>query len=332
MALTIKLTAQNRLLVWGVVALSFLLISPVVFAKGNKALILTAKGDAFEQVISGIKGDIEEDELSFQTVEIEKTTSVKEIEAAIKKTAPKVILLIGNSSINLYTQYQESNPGATFPPSIALAALFVDKFISNIKNASGIRYEIPAVISLVNMRSIIKSPIKSVGVIHREWMSSLIEENRKYLEAEGIKLVAVELPNKDSNINQKLESGLQQLKNKSVDAIWVLNDNEILNGKSIGQIWIPQLSKTDIPVLVGVKPLLNTKYNFGTFAIVPDHYALGVQAASILYELMDENWEMGDRDITQPISVKKIVNVSVLDNKSIPYHKSKLQEVDEVIK
>ncbi len=300
-----------------------------VYSEGT-ALILTAKGEAFSQVIEGLKGDIG-DELKFDVFELEKDNSESDIKARINQVKPDVVVLIGNNSINLYAKYQKIDPDKEFPPSIALAALFIDKFINNVKNSSGIRYEIPAVTSFVNMRSVLKSPIKTVGVIYREWMKPLIEVDRKYLEAEGIALKAVELPNKDDDLNGLLKSAIQTLVNAKVDAVWVLNDNELLNGKSIGSLWIPELGKTDIPVLVGIKPLLKTEFNFGSFAIVPDHYGLGVQAASIIFELMDDEWSLGDRAIAQPISVRKIVNVSVLEKKSINVQKEKLQEVDEVI-
>ncbi|WP_144393856.1 hypothetical protein [Pleionea sediminis] len=331
MAITLIRLIQSKLATGLFIAIALLSFSSSALSSEGNALVLTAKGDEFAKVIQGLSDDIE-GELEFKTFYINRESSTDVIEDGMKKFSPKVVILIGNTSINLYTKFQKANPKMQFPPSIALAALFVDRFIDDIKNATGIRYEIPAVISLINMRDIIKKPLKSVGVVHREWMDSIIEENRKYLSAEGIKLISIKLPNKTSNMNKKLDEAVVELVDKKVDAIWVLNDNELLNGRSIGQVWIPKLAKTDIPVLVGVRPLLNTKFNFGSFAIVPDHYALGVQGASIVFELMDNDWDLDGRDISQPISVKKVVNVSVLDNKSIPYDKGKLQTVDEVVK
>jgi hypothetical protein len=296
----------------------------------DTALVLTAQGQAFSEVVSGISGDLEED-LNFEVYVIGKGSKVSEIQAQINKHKPKIIILVENSAINLYAKYQKANPNISFPPSVAVAALFVDRFISKLKNATGIRYEIPAVTSIVNMRSVLSKKIKRVGVVHRKWMSSLIEENAKYCASEGIELVAIEIPNKGKKLHKKLKSGLKSLVSKKVDAIWVLNDNVLLNGNMIRAAWLPTIGKAKLPVIVGIKPMLSTKLNFGSFAIVPDHYALGVQAASIIGEIMDENWEIGDRDIEQPVSVKKVVNVTVLNNKKVKYIEDRLSAMDEIV-
>lgn len=298
--------------------------------KKPTALVFTAQGQAFNEVVAGITGDLEE-ELNFETYMIGKSSKVSEIEEQIKKHQPKIIILVENNSINLYSRYQKKNPNAEFPPAIAVAALFVDRFLANLKNTTGIRYEIPAVTSIVNMRSVLSAKVKKVGVVHRKWMKGLIEQNAKYCQAEGIELVPIELPNKDSNMDKKLSNGLKTLIDQGIDALWVLNDNALLNGKMIRSSWLPTIGNAKLPVIVGIRPMLNTKLNFGSFAIVPDHYALGVQTASIIGEIMEEGWELGDRDIEQPVSVKKVVNVSVLNNKKVKYIQEKLTSMDEVV-
>ena len=300
------------------------------FAEDDIGLIFTSKGEAFDKVVAGVIDDLEED-LSFETVVLNKNSSIGDIDKSIKKYKPKVIVLIENNSLKLYGKYQKAHPKQSYPPSVAVAALFVDRFLTNVKNATGIRYEIPAVTSIVNMRSVISTPIKKVGVVHRAWMKSLIEENAKYCRAEGIELVSISIPNKDKKLENKLKSGLKSLISDDVDAIWVLNDNALLNGKMIRAAWLPTISKAKLPVIVGIKPMLSTKLNFGSFAIVPDHYALGVQAASIIGEIMEEDWEVGDRDIEQPVSVKKIVNTSVLNKKKVKYYEDKLSTMDKVV-
>jgi ABC-type uncharacterized transport system substrate-binding protein len=296
----------------------------------DTALVLTAQGQAFSEVVSGISGDLEED-LNFEVYVIGKGSKVSEIETQIQKHKPKIIVLVENSAINLYAKYQKANPDSQFPPSVAVAALFVDRFLTNLKNATGIRYEIPAVTSIVNMRSVLSKKVKRVGVVHRKWMKSLIEENAKYCRSEGIELVPISIPNKDKKLDKKLNAGLKSLINQKVDAIWVLNDNALLNGNMIRSAWLPTVGKARLPVIVGIKPMLSTKLNFGSFAIVPDHYALGVQAASLIGEIMEEGWEIGDRDIEQPVSVKKVVNVSVLNNKKVKYREDQLSAMDEIV-
>ena len=112
----------------------------------------------------------------------------------------------------------------------------------------------------------------------------------------------------------------------------MLNDNALLNAKMLRSAWLPVITKAKLPVIVGIKPMLSTKLNFGTFAIVPDHYALGVQAASIIAEIMEEDWVIGDRDIEQPVSVRKMMNILVLDRKRVKYRQDQLQRMDEVVR
>lgn len=297
----------------------------------DTALVFSAPGLAFEEVVDGISGDLEDD-LHFEVYLLNKDSKVAEIEQQLKKHQPKIIVLVENNAINLYAKYQKKHPQQMFPPSVAVAALFVDRFITKLKNATGIRYEIPAVTSIVNMRSVLQKPVKKVGVIHRAWMQSAIAENAKYCLAEGIELVTVEIPNKDKRLDKKLKAGLKSLLKKKVDALWVLNDNALLNAKMLRSAWLPVITKAKLPVIVGIKPMLSTKLNFGTFAIVPDHYALGVQAASIIAEIMEEDWVIGDRDIEQPVSVRKMMNILVLDRKRVKYRQDQLQRMDEVVR
>lgn len=339
------ITAQKRLCNFALLAAKMvhirqlfialcLVVSAPSFAEDDEldmGLIFTAKGAVFDEVVLGITGDLEED-LNFKTVTLSRKSTVKEIEKHIKSVKPKIVVLVENNAVGLYQKYQKANPKAEFPPSIALAALFVDRYVGKLKNATAIRYEIPAVTSIVNMRAILKNDVKKVGVVHREWMKPIIEQNAKYCRAEGIELVSISLPNKDGKLDKKLKSGLDNLRKKDVDAIWVLNDNALLNGKMLKNAWFPVMKKSKLPVIVGVDLFLKSDWNFGSFAIVPDHYSLGVQAASIIGEIMEEDWEIGDRDVEQPVSVKKIVNTTVLENKKIQFKQDKLSAMDEVVR
>ena len=336
------ITAQKRLCNIALVAASllrirqlfialFLVISVPSFASEDMGLIFSAEGDVFNDVVLGITGDLEED-LTFKTVKLNKKSTVKDVEKHIKAVNPKIIVLVENNAVRLYQKYQKANPKAEFPPSVALAALFVDRYLKNLKNATGIRYEIPAVTSIVNMRAVLSKKVKKVGVVHREWMKPIIEQNAKYCRAEGIELVSISLPNKDKKLDKKLKSGLDDLSDKGVDAIWVLNDNSLLNGRMLSSAWLPSMNKAKLPVIVGIDLFLKSEWNFGSFAIVPDHYALGVQAASMIGEIMEEDWDLGDRDIEQPVSVRKIVNTTVLENKKIKFKQDKLSAMDEVVR
>jgi hypothetical protein len=95
-----------------------------------------------------------------------------------------------------------------------------------------------------------------------------------------------------------------------VDALWVLNDNALLTSDLIGTVWLPALGgSTHIPVIVGVPTLLGKDYPLGNFAMVPDHVALGVQTANMVFDLAENNWQLSDRSVKLPISIKTLVEV-----------------------
>lgn len=310
--------------------LSLILLNiPIQSLMADNALVIRGKSSSFDEIVRGMNDDLE-GEVTLQQMVIAKSSKADDISAMFKQHSPKLVILIGNKAIKLYSNYQKANADDEFPPAIAVAALFVDKFIGKVKNATAIRYEIPAVTSVVTMRGILNSPVKRVGVVYREWMEEIIEENRRYCKAEGIELVGIKLPNKAGKIDAKVKDALNSL-GKNVDAFWILNDNNLLTRDALVKAWLPSRGKSSLPAIVGIRQFM-TKIPLGSFAIVPDNYGLGAQAAGMIFELMDNDWELETTDVQQPVSVKKFINIATLGKKGIAYKDSQLNQVDEIIK
>lgn len=178
----------------------------------------------------------------------------------------------------------------------------------------------------------LKKPVNKIGVVHREMMADLIKTNARFCEAEGIELIAISLPDRDKNFPKTVRKSLRTLKKMGIDALWVLNDNALLKGPIIKHAWTPELRKSNFPVIVGVESLISSKLNFGTFAIVPDLYALGVQGASVLAEIMDDDWILEGREVEQPLSVKKILNLDLSNKRKIGINMGALRSIDSVIR
>ena len=47
-------------------------------------------------------------------------------------------------------------------------------------------------------------------------------------------------------------------------------------------------------MVVNIETLVHPKARLGTFGVVPDHKALGIQAANKIFELLDEDWEVDE--------------------------------------
>jgi ABC-type uncharacterized transport system substrate-binding protein len=305
--------------------LLFIFISPA-FAEDH-VLVIRGKTAIFEEVLKGINDDIE-DEVSLVEMVISNNSSDHDIAKMFNQYHPRLIILMGNKAVNLYSDFQENNSKVKFPPAIAMAALFIDGFSSKLKNFTAIRYEIPAVTSVVTMRNVLNKPVKKIGVIYRSWMKNLIEENKRYCLAEGIELIGIELPNKIANVSSSIKRSLNILSNK-VDAIWILNDNSLLTRDALTKAWLPLRKKSKLPAIVGIKQFI-TKIPLGSFAIIPDNYGLGAQAAGIIFEIIENNWTLENTKILQPVSVKKFMNTVRLDTKGIGYQVDMLNQIEEV--
>ena len=70
--------------------------------------------------------------------------------------------------------------------------------------------------------------------------------------------------------------------------------------------------KAKLPVIVGVANLVNPDSPLGTLAVVPDHEAMGLQAANLIFELADDGWRVEAHPVELPLSVKTVVDVKMV--------------------
>ncbi|MEM9100850.1 MAG: hypothetical protein AAGB12_00895 [Pseudomonadota bacterium] len=300
-------------------------------SRADTILLVHDKGEAFSDVKNGFIDEID-GEFTIESLEVTKSTSSDAISKSTKKINPKLIVLAGNTAVKFYADYQKSQGSDNIPASLVVAALFADKLVGNLKNATAIRYEIPAVTSMVNLRSISSGSMQKIGVIYREWMKDLIKKNKDFLAQEGFQLVTVSLDNKTSKPEKDIKKAIKNLKKEKIDALWIINDNTLLNGNTLKKAWIPGLKNTKFSVVVNAETLISTKFKFGNFAVYPDHYGLGIQVANAVFDIADSDWSIDDRDIEEPLSVKKALNVKLTEKKGIELKSTALSTVDKVVK
>lgn len=260
---------------------------------------------------------------------ISKQSKLKNIAARIEKTRPKAIVLLGNRPLWLYKTYQQSVAKQPFPPSLALSALYVDRFLAGVANATGICYEIPAVTGLVQLRSLTEQPLRRIGVLYRAWMKTIYRHNRELAAAEEFELVGVQL--QDKVTFQQLNYHLRRLLRSDIDALWVLNDNVLLSERFLQNAWLPALKRFDKPVVVGFERLTRPAIAFGTYAVSPDDYDLGLQGAEMLLDIKTAGWRAEGLAIADPLSTRKLLNLALSREKSIPINLGQLNELDKII-
>ncbi|EDN70455.1 ABC transporter substrate binding protein [Beggiatoa sp. PS] len=293
-------------------------------------LIIRVEGKNFEQVVLGLSEELTEEFFLHELI-VDKSTKKQQIAPKIKEISPTIVVLMDNISINLYKGYQKGLPQAeSIIPSVAVMASFMDIAIKDLKNATGIFYEVPLVTSVVSLRAILSShSFDKVGVVHREFLTPAIGLNQKYCAREDVELISYPIPNKGDN-QSELKNALNQL-GKKVDALWIPNDNKLINAELFNSVWIPFAEEFQKPIITGVESLIAPKFEFGTFAVIPDPLQLGTQAAELVFDAMDNDWAVETGKVEPPRSVYKIINLEQAE-RLFQVDKEKLQNmVDKVL-
>ena len=266
---------------------------------------------SFHQALEGLSNSLS-DEYEIRQLQVGKERDMAQLVDALEEFDPKVIILMDARAINLYKRYQVANSRADFPPAIMVMSLFVERETRVLQNTVGIEYQIPGVTSLVHLRSLLRRPIKRVGVLYRGETATYFHQQLTYCRGEDIDLVGIQLDEKRRNIRAKdIRRALKRLLADGVDAIWVLNDSAIINRETL-RGWAPLL-KSKVPVAVGIDAWVSNDRLIGHFAVVPDHYGLGEQTADLIETIREDDWQIRIHPFQLPISVKKILNQRKLD-------------------
>ena len=279
-------------------------------AAQSPVLVIRPNGKDFKEVVKSLSDDLSNDAKIYETV-IEPRINETAIDSAMRKYAPSAIVLMDNNSISYYKKFCKLSPdSAQSIPSISIMGILVGNAISGIENAEAISYEIPIVTSVINLRLLIGTPIRKVGIVHRELMKNLIEQNREACARENINIICRVIPNKAGSLSLPLKKAINELlTDEHVDALWIPNDNILISPAFLTEVWIPQVNKFKKPVIVGIEVLASPSLDFGMLAVIPDHNALGVQAASLIINAKENNWKVHTGNVDPSLSVYKILNL-----------------------
>lgn len=260
--------------------------------------------DARRGLVSEIKRDF-----NVITMVISPSTTVEQLAANIEKVSPVCLVLMNNFSLALFQQYQTRAGNRIVPPAVVLMTSFLEETASRVKNVTGIAYEVPGVTSFVHLRSVIKTPVNRVGVLYRPAFKRFVERQKVLAARENFTLVALQVAADISADDLALALRLMVERSK-VDAVWMLNDNGLIRDANyLADSWRAALQDMKVPLLVGVPNLVDPAEPLGTLAVVPDHEALGLQAANLLFDLADSDWKLAGRGIELPLSVKTVVDM-----------------------
>jgi hypothetical protein len=274
----------------------------------NKPLVMIAMPDSasFRSVRRALVEEIKKD-LDVHTQIVDGATTLTAFAAAIEQNHPACLVLMDNPTVRLYRSYQKAAGGPPLPALVVMAS-FLEELRGELHNASGVAYEVPGVTAFVNLRSVIERPVSRVGVVHRPPFRRFVERQKVLAAKEQVTVVAEEVPADPSASD--VRRALRSLRMSGVDALWVLNDNALLkDAQFLETAWRPEIAALGVPVVVGVPTLVSAEARFGTFAVLPDLDALGVQAANVLFEIAESDWHAGEHPVELPVSTLTVVNM-----------------------
>ncbi len=260
---------------------------------------------------------------------VEGERGVAAITHAMARYNPACVVLMNNPTVVAYARYQAAARLPHYPPAIVVMSSFLDRRPAALTEATGISYEVPLITVVTNLRRLMASPVERVGVIRRQPLHGFVTRQAELARREQITVVeqAVSLePNA-----AELKYALRELKLRC-DAIWVLNDDHLLSQRLIAEGWLPGLNERPYkPAIVGVASLVSPAHSFGTFAVLPDHTALGVQTANRIFDLADANWVLGaGDDVDLPLSTTTSVDL-VQARERFTLRQDALERVDHIL-
>jgi hypothetical protein len=275
--------------------------------RGKSILAFMPETAQTQQVWTGLADELGKS-FDLVAVRVDGKNSAATIARGIEQHRPAGLVLMNNPTVAAYRNYQRSAPGRAYPPAVIVMSSFLESERNRPLAATGISYEVPLITVVTNLRKLISSKIDRVGVVQREALAGFVSRQASLARLEQTAVVR-ETVGRDPN-SSDIKRALRRLKQK-VDVIWVLNDDRLLSPRLIADGWLPGLNERPWrPTIVGVASLVSPAHSFGTFAVLPDHTALGAQAASLMFDIADNDWTVPSREDTElPLSTTTTVDL-----------------------
>jgi hypothetical protein len=294
--------------------------------KGN-VLVLMPETTQTREVWAGLRDELEQD-FDLVVVKVDGKAAVSPIHEAMRRHRPSGVVLMNNPTVAAYREYQRKSSGKRFPPAVIVMTSFLEGHTAGVAKATGITYEVPLITVVTNLRRIVASPIIRVGVVYRAPLEGFVIRQERLAAREQIAL-RKERVSATPNVSE-LKRALRRL--KSSDAIWILNDDRLLTQELILGGWLPGLNERPwLPAIVGAASLVSPGSSFGTFAVLPDHTALGVQTANRLFDIADNEWRLSKEGHTElPLSTTTTVDLTQARER-FALRKDALEQVDRIV-
>jgi hypothetical protein len=251
------------------------------------------------------------------------------IRQGIERYKPAGLVLMNNPTVEGYRRLQAQSRELSFPPSVIVMSSFLEGKPAHLRAATGISYEVPLITVVTNLRKLIATPIDRIGVVHRASLAGFVRRQAALAHREQTAVVREEVSQAPNA--SEIKRALRRLKQRC-DAIWVLNDDRLLTPRLLADGWLHGLHEPPwVPTIVGAASLVSPDQSFGTFAVLPDHTALGAQAANLMLDIADNDWVLPNSGATQlPLSTTTTVDLTQAKER-FALRPSALAQVDKVL-
>jgi ABC-type uncharacterized transport system substrate-binding protein len=230
------------------------------------------------------------------------------IAQAIGRHKPSAVVLMNNPTLSAYHAYLRTVPHQPRLPAVVVMTSFLDRGELQPLGAVGIAYEVPLITVVTNLRKLVASPIERIGVVYRAPLASFVDRELELARRERVGVVRRTV-RADANVSD-IKQALREVK-QHADAVWILNDDRLLTPNLIAGGWLPGLNERPwCPTIVGAASLVSAPQSFGTFAVLPDHTAVGVQTAEMVLDIADNDWRLPEQAEAQlPLSTTTTVDL-----------------------
>jgi hypothetical protein len=251
------------------------------------------------------------------------------IARGIERYRPSALVLMNNPTVDGYRRLQAHARHEAFPPSVIVMSSFLEGRPAGLRGATGISYEVPLITVVTNLRKLIATPIDRIGVVHRPPLQGFVKRQAALAYREQTVVVREEVSQAPNP--SEIKRALRRLKQRC-DAIWVLNDDRLLSPRLLADGWLHGLNEPPfVPTIVGAASLVSPRRSFGTFAVLPDHTALGTQAANLLLDIAENDWALPNAGATElPLSTTTTVDLTQAKERFV-LRPSALAQVDKVL-
>ncbi|MEC9464431.1 MAG: hypothetical protein VX834_01510 [Myxococcota bacterium] len=289
---------------------------PALAWGGDTVLVLMPETEDSQLTRAGLEEELGH-ELRVHVAWVGPESSADSVAAALEQSKPKAVVLKGALAEKLYSEVVSSlhasprrgSQALVIPPSVVITASH-EASRTPVPKSVQLSGHVAGVTSFVSLRAITKAPVQRVGVVYRTGAEPFVQAQAELAAREKIELVARSV--QTAQLKDGLAKRLHELiHDEKVDALWVLDDDVMLQAELIKSAWLPALREHAKPVVVNSPRLMNARAGLGMFAVLPDHLAIGVRAADKILDLRDENWRIAKGDVANALSVRKVLLLSV---------------------